>query len=123
MIQSRRLLRTRLLGAVDAGASINLELEGPGYYAVRRVYVARVAGALATTYQPSIHEFDPTSGRTQVIELPSTAAGTALHWPSSAPDPAPARYGYFPAGKALVLIGADVAGDSWDIVLVLERLR
>ena len=104
---------------------------GPGYYRVLRVAVTRTVGAAAATIQPALHDaptVDPADvGAPAAVDLAWQAAGAAAppcHWPLVADDQAdPGRYLLSRSGAAKLVINPNVAGDTFDVSLLLQRIR
>ncbi len=107
-----------------AGALVALLLpDGPGYYAIRRFTQRRTAGAASANYTPAL--YDQNAATSENLAFPHANVGSAVStfWPALSADPPPARYAYCPAGLLYWDIGANVAGDTWQCALIVEKLR
>lgn len=108
---------------------IELPCEGPGYYALLRVFIARTTGVAAANYTPAVYEVNQGTGpilsARRVWSGPQTAAATALYWPAdpTAVEPAPARYAFAPSGSLFLAVTPDVLGDTWQVSAMVEKLR
>ena len=106
--------------AVDNGAPAIGQIvlpDGIGYYILRKVYQRRTAGAAAATQAPSL-AVQPTMADEELIEtkpVPVAAIGTIREQK--------AVFFFAPAGIIAWSPGADVVGDTWKIVLIVEKIR
>jgi len=104
---------------------------GPGYYRVLRVSVTRTVGAAAATIQPALNDAataDPTDVSApapgDLAWQAAAAAAPPCRWPLVADDQAdPGRYLLSRSGAAKLMITPNVAGDTFDVVILIERIR
>lgn len=106
--------------AVDSGAPAIAQItlpDGPGYYILRKLYQRRTAGVAAATQAPSLGVAASMSDE-ELIETkpaPVGAIGTIREQKAV----------YFHAANGIIAWspGADVPGDTWRVVMIVERIR
>lgn len=111
---------------VETGSAVLLELpDGPGYYILRRVSCQRIAGAAAASFLPVLSEQAPATAANTVFTLASAVVLPAsLTWPPPGLELGePARYGLFEDGQLRYAVGADVLGDTYELAVIIERIR
>jgi len=111
---------------VDAATPVALELpDGPGYYVLRRVSCERTAGAAAATISPILSEDATATPSNTVFQLAAAVVlPAAVLWPAAGTGLGePARYGLFASGVLHYTVGADVAGDTYTVAVLAERIR
>ncbi len=122
--QVAKLTSSFVEGAALQAVSLD---DGPGYYRLVRYSQRRTAGAAAANFTPVVYDANSAVLENEGL---TTAAAVAAANPYRFPAPSaagsdgePGRYLFCPDGNLYIDAGGNVAGDTWSVAIVIQRIR
>lgn len=120
----RRMQLITVGDVTNIAGPVSIALPSAGFYRIVRVSQRRTSGVAAANFSCQLFDSTPTSPEGLAFQGATTAANNAFHFPASGASPAdPGRYLDAKSAAVEWVPGGDVAGDTWQVSIMLERVR